>query len=791
VYVRQRIPLIQRRRQSRDRMTNALKKIKLVAKIAATTSLVILLFIVLLATFLPYDIDMDYSRVVHARNGEVIGMTLNSEDKWRFKAEYVEVSEEFINSIINKEDKYFKYHNGVNLFAVCRALFNNISSGRKTSGASTITMQLARMLEPKERTYLNKTIEMFRAFQIELRYSKKEILEMYINLLPYGGNIEGVKAASYLYLNKSPQALSLKESVALAVIPNKPSSLRISGGNDAIEEMANKWIDIFYEEGSIGKDDYEQAKAESFMPRRRNSPTIAKHITRRLIRENPKEKNIWSSIDFDIQWRAEQITSNYMSRFYDRNIRNSAVLIVDRKSLETRAYIGNNDFYDRDNAGQVDGVTAIRSPGSTLKPLLYAMAIDDGLITPKTILLDVPLNYGDYSPENFDKDYSGEVSAEEALARSLNVPAVYLMNQLGVGKFTRNLKKCGFREIQKQSDKLGLSIALGGCGVSLEELVMHYSSYANEGKLVRINHKDGEREIDTVEVISPESAFLISDMLSKLERPDFPSGYRNVRGVPNIAWKTGTSYGRRDAWSIGFNEEYVIGVWVGNFSNEGVSYLTGASVATPLLFELFRELSQKHSGKWMKRPENLMKRKVCIESGAVANDFCDNLVEDYYIPLVSSQRKCQHLKEIYVNEDETVSFCESCCPDEGYKKKLYENHQKDLINYFDYSEVVYEKIPEHNPNCESLMEINKPKIVNPIDGFEYFLEKGTSDGITFECNLANDASSATWLVDDVVFKVCSRDESAIFQPKEEGKYYISCSDDRGRNSNITISVKFY
>jgi penicillin-binding protein 1C len=767
------------------------EKIHFYLSIAAVMLFVAACLVIMLALYIPYEIDMDYSRVVHARNGEVIGMTLNSSDKWRFKSEYDEVSEDLIKSLINKEDKHFYYHRGINPIAIVRAMFNNIIAGKKTSGASTITMQLARMLEPKERTYSNKTIEMFRAFQIELRYSKKEILEMYMNLLPYGGNIEGVKAASYLYLNKSPKSLSLKESVALTVIPNKPSSLRINRKSESINIMANKWLGIFYSEGVIERDAYEHAILEDFIPRRRAAPKIAKHITRRLIRENKKEMNIISTLDYPIQVEVERISKNYMSNFYDRNIRNSSVLVIDRKTMEVRAYLGNHDFYDSRNAGQVDGVKAIRSPGSTLKPLLYALAIDEGLITPKTILLDVPLNYGEYSPENFDKDYSGQVSAENALARSLNVPAVYLMNILGVDKFIDVMKKSGFEKIQSQSSKLGLSVALGGCGVSLEELVKLYSGFANNGEVRDLKYLINDENNDSTRIITEESAFLITEMLSKLQRPDFPSSYSNVVGLPNIAWKTGTSYGRRDAWSIGFNEEYIIGVWVGNFSNEGVTYLTGSTVATPLLFDIFRSISKINTKNWMKKPENLLTREVCTESGLPPNEFCTSISGDYFIPLVSSQKKCSHMKEIFVNEDETTSYCSGCLPETAYKKKYYPNYPKDLINYYNFSEVTYVKIPEHNSECNSVLESNSPKIINPIDGFEYFIEKNSNDGITLECTVANDASKATWLVNDEVYRECSASENVVLYPQKEGEIRISCSDNRGRNTNIAIQVKYY
>ena len=378
----------------------------------------------LLNILFPVKVDIEYSQIVTARDGTVLNAFLTSDDKWRMMTELSEITPAMQTAIIYKEDKYFYRHPGVNPGAVVRALYNNITTGTRTSGASTITMQVARLLQPKDRTYGNKFVEMFRALQIDMLYSKEEILQMYLNLVPYGGNIEGVKAASVLYLEKTPEVLSLAELTALSIIPNRPTTLRPGVNNDVIIRERNKWLNRFKSDQLFPDDIIDDALNEPFNAFRTEGPKLARHFSTRLKYQYPGKPIIKSNLIAEQQMQAEKQVGDYVRQLWGLDIHNGAAIIIDNHTHQVVAYVGSGDFFNTLDGGQVDGVQAIRSPGSTLKPLLYAIAFDEGLQTPQSIIADVPVNYSGYSPENYDEDYKGNITIEYALSHSLNIPAV-------------------------------------------------------------------------------------------------------------------------------------------------------------------------------------------------------------------------------------------------------------------------------------------------------------------------------------------------------------------------------
>jgi penicillin-binding protein 1C len=441
----------------------------------------LLLFIALDLIF-PFKVQPNYSTLITDSEGKVLHAFLNNQDKWRMKTELSEITPTLEKAIVYKEDRWFRWHFGVNPFAIARAGVRNVFMGRRTSGASTITMQVVRLLNPKSRTYFNKIIEILRAFQLEVHYSKDEILQLYLNLVPYGSNIEGIKSASILYFQKSPDVLSLAEVMALAIIPNRPSSLRLGFNNDFILKERNRWLNEFKELEVFHNQDIDDALSEPLNVQRHEAPKLAPHLSLRLKQENPTEANIHSSLIRNKQLTIEKIVQNYVSRLYAMNIHNAAVMVINNQTHQVEAYVGSADFNNPVDGGQVDGVRAIRSPGSTLKPLLYATAFDKGIITPKTTINDVPTNFGGFEPENFDKLFHGKITIEYALANSLNIPAVKLLKEISTPVLVDKLKKADFQAVRKNSSKLGLSLVLGGCGVTLEELTNLFSSFANEGQ---------------------------------------------------------------------------------------------------------------------------------------------------------------------------------------------------------------------------------------------------------------------------------------------------------------------
>ncbi|MES2732580.1 MAG: penicillin-binding protein 1C [Bacteroidota bacterium] len=738
-----------------------------------------------------------YSTLITDRRGEVLHAFLSHDDKWRMKTELSEIIPDLRKAIIHKEDRYFYVHPGVNPIAIVRALGNNLLRRKTTSGASTITMQVARLMEryqkgARERSYGNKLVEMCRALQLEWYYSKDEILQLYLNLVPYGGNVEGVKSAALLYFGRLPNQLSLAQITALAIIPNRPTSLYLGRQNGRITVERNKWLRKFGAQGVFATTTVQDALAEPLEAKRTELPHIAPHLAYRLKRQYRDIATLLTTLDRGKQDKVQQLAYNYHRRLRNLSIYNLAVLVVNNRTHQVEAYVGSPDFTDLDHGGQVDGIRAIRSPGSTLKPLVYATAFDEGQLTPKTVLTDVPTDFHGYQPENYDQKFNGKVTVEKALTYSLNIPAVKVLDRLGLPLFIKKLKQANFRQIQRDESKLGLSVILGGCGVTLEELTNLYSAFANQGRYVTASYIPQQKAAKPFQVVSTAAAFVTTEMLTQAIRPDLPNNYQSSAHVPKIAWKTGTSYGRRDAWSIGYNATYTVGVWVGNFTGDGVRELSGADIATPLLFHIFNSIDYNSANQWFSPPKDLKFRLVCSETGKVPNHFCDNQVVDYFLPLVSSPQPCDHLQEVTTAADESFSYCTSCRPEAGYAKKLFKRLSPELIAYYESEGISYQKIPAHNPRCTRVFADQAPAIVSPAEGREYLVDKKEPPQLMLAVNTDHEVKLVYWYINDKFYKTAKANEKVFFTPGKDtrslGSIKISCSDDKGRNSDISIKV---
>src|SRR5688572_21347242 len=749
----------------------------------------IALFIIffLLNLIFPLKDKVEYSTIITDKNGEVINAYLTKDQKWRMKTELDEISPLLRKTIIAKEDKYFYYHPGVNPVAVVRAGFKNIFRQRRTSGASTITMQVARALRPRKRNIGSKIIEMFRAFQLEWKYSKDEILQLYLNLVPYGGNLEGVKSASLLYFSKNPDHLSLAEITALSIIPNRPSSLVMGKNNDLIVQERNRWLKKFSADKVFTEKEIEDALGEPLTATRNTVPHFAKHLSNKLFKQG--DYFYQTHLDLNTQLKTEKIVEDYIRAQRLRNINNAAIVIIDNKTHKVITYVGSANFNDTTDAGQVNGAAAVRQPGSTLKPLLFALCMDEGFLTPKLMMNDIAVNFNGYAPENYDQKYNGYVTAEHALEHSLNIPAVKELRMLGKDKLVQKLSACDFKQIEKDKYKLGLSMILGGCGTTLEELTGLFSAFANDGNYVSPSYSDKDTRHKKVNVVSPEAAFMINEILSKVNRPDFPLNWQSTERMPKIAWKTGTSYGRRDAWSIGYNKKYTVGVWVGNFSGIGVPDLSGSNTATPLLFKIFNTIDYDSDEEWFTQPKDCETRMVCSETGLLPADHCKNLIMDYFIPLISSTAKCNNTQEVFISADEKLSYCKNCAPQAGYKKKMYKIIPADMQEYYEGHDIAYEKVPSHNPGCEQVFKDEKPQILSPRSEFEYLISKKDPEPLQLQCRAGNDVSRIYWYVDNRFYKTSEVNSPVFFVP-DEGPVKISCTDDKGRNRDIKIMVRY-
>lgn len=691
-------------------------------------------------------------------------------------------------AFIFKEDKYFYYHPGVNVFALIKAFYRDIRAGKVVSGASTITMQVARMLNPEPRTFLNKFKEIFRALQLEKHFSKQEILDMYFNLLPYGGNVEGIKAASLIYLHKNPVDLSPAEVATLMIVPNNPNHFRLGINNPTIVNARNIWLKRFGKAHLYTQSEISQALTEPLVAKRGAMQKNAPHLCNRLVNTLKDENYIQTNIDFNMQKRTQQVVSDFVQKLALWNITNASAVIIRNKDHAVVAYVGSADFKDIKNQGQVDGANALRSPGSALKPFLYGMAFDQGFATPKTILYDVPCNYDGYQPHDYDLTYRGKVTVEDALLNSLNVPAVKMLSEMDVNAYIRLLENGGCHSLVNQEKKLGLSLVLGGCGLKLWELTGLYVALANNGEFSPLRWTKDQTEDKPVQLFSDNAAFMISHILTEMSRYDVPANMEGAEDFPKIAWKTGTSYGHRDGWCVGYDDKYTVGVWVGNFNDAESPELSGASCAVPLMTKIFSTLSIYNDFNWLRFPKTLGVRWVCTETGKIPGTYCTNQVLDYYIPGVSSTETCNHEQLVYVDQKERYSYCKTCLPAKGYKEKLYPNYPPDMIAYFELYHIPYQKVPEHNPNCTRVISDNTLSIQLPVNGTEYLLMKNESHELKLKCSASNDVSQVYWYVNDKYIAKSKPDDAVFFTP-DYGRLKISCTDDKGRTANIHISVK--
>jgi penicillin-binding protein 1C len=436
---------------------------------------------ILLNILYPLPEPKAYSVQILASDKSLLHAYLTSDEKWRFHSAAKDIPPKLVEAFLYKEDQYFYYHPGFNPISILRAFVRNSVQHKKTSGASTITMQVARLMEPKPRTYGNKLVELFRAAQLEWVYSKDEILSLYLNYVPYGSNIEGVGAAAMVYFKKPLQRLSPAELAVLTIIPNRPISLRPGKANAYVTKERNKWLHRYRDANVFRATEVVDALKEEFTAQRNAMPQKIPQLAMRLKNRYPHENIIRSCIQKRTQETCEQLADLYIKRLHNKGIYNASIIVLNNTTQEVSAYLGSTDFKDSEHQGQIDGIRAIRSPGSTLKPFVYAQAFDKGLLTPRSVIADVPTDFDGYSPENFDLKFYGKVSVQQALAYSLNIPAVKALQTIGLSDFIGLLKKAQFKTIEKKSSGLGPSVVLGGCGVSLEELTMAYTAFVPRG----------------------------------------------------------------------------------------------------------------------------------------------------------------------------------------------------------------------------------------------------------------------------------------------------------------------
>lgn len=545
---------------------------------------------------LPLLLD-DQARVVLAEDGTPLWRFADADGVWRYPIRRDQVSPYYLEALLTYEDRWFYQHPGVNPLALARAAWLNLKGGRVLSGGSTLSMQVARLLDPHSRTLLGKLHQLGRTAQLEWHLSKQEILELYLNRAPFGGTLQGVAAASWAYLGKSPAQLTRSEAALLAVLPQAPSRLRPDRHPLQAQAARDKVLQRLADDAVWPTQLAREAQQEPLLLAPRQEPSLAPLLARRLNHTNSPPL-IHTLIDASLQRRLEDLMLGWRNRLPERT--SAAILVVDAHNMAVRAYLGSVDIADERRFGHVDMVSALRSPGSTLKPFLYGMAMDAGLIHSESLLQDVPRRYGDYRPGNFSSGFSGPVAASSALALSLNLPAVQLLEALGPKRFAAQLRNGGLNLSWPQAAEPNLAMILGGVGSRLEDLVAGYSAFARQGSsaTLRWQPQDILRERP---MMSPGAAWIIRRILSGQARPD-QDPHAELVSRPALAWKTGTSYGFRDAWSIGVGPRYLIGVWIGRPDATPVPGQFGLASAAPLMLQVHDVLSHRDAQRGIATP---------------------------------------------------------------------------------------------------------------------------------------------------------------------------------------------
>jgi len=727
----------------------------------------------------------DYSTVILDQNGKILRVFLTQNEQWCLPPDKNrKIPEKLEKAVLASEDRYFYYHPGVNPIAVVRALYQNISSGRTVSGASTITMQVARLMAPKERSYGNKLLEILQAFKIELRYSKREILQSYLDHAPYGGNVVGYQAASLRYFQKMADALTWGEAAVLAVLPNAPGMISPDMNRQALQTKRDRLLNKLKEKDIITEETCRLSLLEPLPEGSIPFQSLAPHLGQYLKDHSPEKGGvIRTTILAEHQQSIEEMVRRHLNYLQYQGINNAAVLVAETASGKVRAYLGSQDFFDFATQGQVDGVRSPRSSGSLLKPFLYALCMDEGIVLPETLLKDVPSFYGSFSPSNADEKYSGIVTAKEALIRSLNVPAVRLLYTHGVEPFYLFLKSTDMSTLFRTADDYGLPLILGGAEVTPWDMAMLFRGLGNGGRFGELTiNNEGEQGKDQTALISPMACYLTLNMLRELKRPGAEYYWEQYQNQWPLAWKTGTSYGQRDAWAVGVSPRWTIAVWVGNFDGKGNANLSGVRCAGPLLFEIFNYLPKDPQNPWFAKPgQDAVPVEICRETGFLAGSTCPNPILTEAPRYTKPLRLCPFHERIYVSEDETQQVCSLCWEPGHYKSLQLLIYPPDVVQYLRASGQLINDIPPHNPACPVQTERLALQILYPQEDARLWVPRdfgGTLQKVTMRVAHREKQRVIFWYLDDhYLGDTTNRHEKAVDLTK--GWHVLEVVDETG------------
>jgi len=675
-----------------------------------------------ISLLIPVKNNEDCSKILFSSQGELLRVWLNKNEQYQFpKSE--KISEKYKIAVLHFEDKRFNWHFGIDPVAVIRAIKQNATAKKIQSGASTITMQVARLKRPKKRTFFAKLMEAHYALRMELWKSKDEIFAEYASLAPMGGNIVGAETACWRFFGHGGEQITWAEAALLALLPNRPSALNLEKEREKLLERRNNLLKSLSKAGYMDTETLNSALQESLPRVNADWRFKTPHYAEAVLSLFPNKNTYNGTIDGKIQERLEKIAKNYGRRIREYSNVNISVLITETKTGKIRGYLGSLDYYDSLSKGMIDGVRARRSTGSIMKPFLYALAMERGPYTPESLVEDVPTWFKGFSPQNSDKSFNGIVPLKEALVRSLNVPAVKILSEYGVEDFLFWLQKAGLAGLSRSSESYGLSLILGGGEASLQELVPLYSMLMNDGKRTDLKWLEDSIPEKNEQLLQAVTAYNVREILTSVKRPDFEQYHLQFNSHIPVAWKTGTSYGSRDAWAIGVNEQWTIGVWVGNFAGGSVANLSGSSSAAPLLFSLFNNLSDNKKKLWGEFPRDAKfeEVKICALSGYKAMPICPHK-KNMLLPVNRMQnRTCPFHKEIIISKSTGFAVCSLCWNVEDTLHIVEEHYLPSVRNELRKTGREPKAEILHNPRCLAKKEAPQFSIVYPESGARLFL----------------------------------------------------------------------
>ena len=774
-------------------LLNIVRRHKLVA------SLIVMIFLFFLVPLVRFNVP--YSTVIEASDGSLLGAKIASDGQWRFPRRDT-LPEKFRKCIIQFEDRKFYYHPGIDPIAVARAIGQNFRANKIVSGASTLSMQVVRLSRKEEkRTFVEKLFEMVLTLRLEASKSKNEILSLYAAHAPFGGNVVGLEAAAWRYFGCAADQLSWGETAGLAVLPNAPSQLFPGRNGEQLKAKRDRLLRNLLFDHTIDPVTYELAVSEPLPGKPGQLPDLAHHLLNKCASLD-NQAVIKTTINRQLQIAAQRIIDQQMPRLKGNQIFNAACVVAEVKTGKILAYIGNADWNDP-HGGAVDMIEGRRSTGSILKPFLFTAMLDDSKMMPNALMPDLPLYFSGYTPQNFDLQFRGAVPAAEALIRSLNVPAVFMLKNYTPARFLDILKRIGLNTFNKDADHYGLSLILGGGEATLEELVSAYGSMARV--LNRFNTKGDYNSADykLIDYLPsgekkdlPDGKFIFRaasiwqtlNILTELNRPEEESGWQQLSSSGKLAWKTGTSFGFRDAWAIGVNPKYVIGVWVGNANGEGRPGLTGGLAAAPILFELSSLLNSDH---WFEKPlSGMLPVAVCRESGYKASVNC-NETDTVMVPAAClNSAACLYHVKIHLDANRQYLVNAACYPQDQIVNENWFILPPAMEYYYRKNHPGYRALPVWLPGARQSNEIQMVELIYPDDRLMVYLPKGNQGEkgvVIFQA--ANRRAGATifWHLDET-FLGSTKDIHQMAASPSPGNHKLLIVDELGNSSTRYFNV---